>query len=260
MRKAYLLSVALAVPFVASALELEFSAGAIQQKPSGYASYKGDRVYLKRDARVGDKTAPWVRLKFEPPIPLIPNIKLGYMPMKFEGSGTLTRDIRWGNYTFQANADYKFSLKADRVDVTSYYNLPFIRTLTKDIVDIEFGANVRVMNFEGRFEGVDKTTNQKVSESKSITVPVPMGHVGLEIRPIKHFSVLGSLNYIGYKENKYYDYTAGGRFYMGSLLPLKRLNPFVEVGYRHEKLKIDESDVKADINVKGGYAMLGLRF
>ncbi len=127
-------------------------------------------------------------------------------------------------------------------------------------MDIEFGANVRVMNFEGRFEGVDRATEQRVSESKSITVPVPMGHVGLEIRPISHFSVLGSLNYIGYKENKYYDYTAGGRFYMGSLLPLKRLNPFVEVGYRHEKLKIDESDVKADINVKGGYAMLGLRF
>ncbi len=135
MRKAYLLSVALAVPFVASALELEFSAGAIQQKPSGYASYKvydqNGRVDLKRDARVGDKTAPWVRLKFEHPIPLIPNIKLGYMPMKFEGSGTLTRDIRWGNYTFQANADYKFSLKTDRVDATLYYNFPFIKTLTK---------------------------------------------------------------------------------------------------------------------------------
>jgi hypothetical protein len=47
---------------------------------------------LKNDARIEDKTQLWARLKFEHTIPVIPNIKLAYMPMRFDGSGRLERD------------------------------------------------------------------------------------------------------------------------------------------------------------------------
>lgn len=118
MRK-YLVATGLLVPFVVNAMELEFSVGAVQQKPSGYVSYKPitdtDKIDLKNDAHISDKTKPWVRLKVEHPLPLLPNVKLSYMPMKFDGNGTLTRDIKWGNYTFKANADYNLSVKLDRV-------------------------------------------------------------------------------------------------------------------------------------------------
>lgn len=182
------------------------------------------------------------------------------MPMKFDGSGRLTRDIKWGNYTYQANADYSLSVKLDRLDTILYYNFPFIKTATAGVLDVEFGLNVRTIFFDGKLDGTDRTTSQKVHESKSITLPVPMGHLAIEIKPVSYFSVLGSLNYIGYNSNTYYDYTSAGRFYAGSLLPLGRLKPFVEVGYRYEKLKIDESSVKTDIKIKGGYALLGLQF
>jgi len=34
----------------------------------------------------------------------------------------------------------------------------------------------------------------------------------------------------------------------------------VEVGYRYEKLKIDEEGVKTDLKVKGLYGLVGVRF
>ncbi len=242
-------------------IDFEISVGAIQQKPRGYVSYEAesdaDRIDVKNDANLGDKTKPWAKLKLEHPIPLIPNIKLAYMPMKFDGSGVLTRDINWGGRTYQANADFNLSVKLDRVDTTLYYNLPFVKTATAGKLDVEFGLNVRTIMFDGKLSGTERGTGQSISESKSITLPIPMGHLAAEIRPISLLSLVGEVNYIGYKNNAYYDYIAGLRLNPPVRIPLK---PFVEVGYRHEKLKIDEQDVKTDLNIKGLYGLVGVRF
>ncbi len=241
-------------------IDFEISVGAIQQKPSGYVSYKPasqirDRIDLKNDARIEDKTQPWARLKFEHPIPIIPNIKLAYTPVKFEGGGTLTQDIRWGNFTFAINTNYNLSVKLDRVDATLYYNLPFIKTATAGKLDVELGLNVRTITFEGKLQGTVAGVGI-VSEVASITLPIPMGHLAAEIKPINQLSLLGEVNYIGYSKNAYYDYRASLR-----LSPVRTpLKPFVEVGYRSEKLKIDERDVKTDINMGGAYALVGIKF
>jgi outer membrane protein len=242
-------------------IDFEISVGAIQQKPSGYVSYKPvsdirDRIDVKNDARLGDETKPWAKLKLEHPIPVIPNIKLAYMPMKFDGSGNVSRTIRWGGNEYDLNAGFNLSVKLDRVDTTLYYNFPFIKTATAGKLDVEFGLNVRTIMFDARLSGTT-TGGGRVSESASITLPVPIGHLAAEIRPISLVSLVGELNYIGYKNNAYYDYVAGLRLNSPVRIPLK---PFVEVGYRHEKLKIDERDVKADLNIKGLYGLVGVRF
>jgi outer membrane protein len=154
------------------------------------------------------------------------------------------------------SADFNLSVKLDRVDTTLYYNLPFIKTATAGKLDVEFGLNVRTIMFDGKLSGTT-IGGQRVTESKSITLPVPMGHLAAEIRPISLVSLVGELNYIGYKNNAYYDYVAGLRLNSRVRTPLK---PFVEVGYRHEKLKIDEQDVRTDLKVKGYYGLVGVRF
>jgi outer membrane protein len=241
-------------------IDFEASIGAVQQKPSGYVSYKAgsvaDRIDVKNDARLGDETKPWAKFKLEHPIPLIPNIKLAYMPMKFDGSGNVARTVRWGDNTYNLGADFNLSVKLDRVDTTLYYNFPFIKTVTAGKLDVEFGLNVKTIMFDGKLSGTT-TGSQRVTESKSITLPIPMGHLAAEIRPISLVSLVGELNYIGYKNNTYYDYVAGLRLNSPVRTPLK---PFVEVGYRHEKLKIDEQDVKTDLKVKGLYGLVGVRF
>ena len=242
-----------AVPLI----DFEVSIGAVQQKPRGYVSYKAgsdaDKIDVKNDANLEDKTKPWAKLKLEHPIPLIPNIKLAYMPMKFDGSRNVTRTIQWGDYTFDLSAGFNLSVKLDRVDTTLYYNFPFIKTATAGKLDMEFGLNVRTIMFEGKLQGKvsgGPSESETVSESASITLPIPMGHLAAEIRPISLLSLVGEVNYIGYKNNAYYDYVAGLRLNPRVRIPLK---PFVEVGYRHEKLKIDVQDVKTDLNIKGLY-------
>jgi len=242
-------------------IDFEVSIGAIQQKPSGYVSYKPasditDRIDLKNDARLGDKTKPWVKLKLEHPIPVIPNIKLAYMPMKFDGSGNVTRNVKWGDNTYDLSAGFNLSVKLDRVDTTLYYNFPFIKTATAGKLDVEFGLNVRTIMFDAKLSGTT-TGGGSITESASITLPVPIGHLAAEIRPISLLSLVGELNYIGYKNNAYYDYVAGLRLNSRVRTPLK---PFVEVGYRYEKLKIDEEGVKTDLKVKGLYGLVGVRF
>jgi outer membrane protein len=178
--------------------------------------------------------------------------------MKFDGSGNVTRNINWGGHTYQANANFNLSVTLDRVDTTLYYNFPFIKTATAGKLDVEFGLNVRTLMFEGKLSGTI-IGGGSATESKSITLPIPMGHLAAEIRPISQVSLVGELNYIGYSKNAYYDYIAGLRLNSHGLLrtPLK---PFVEVGYRYEKLKIDEQGVKMDFNVKGLYGLVGVRF
>lgn len=243
-------------------IDFEASIGATQQKPRGYVSYEAesenDRIDVKNDANLGDKTKPWAKFKLEHPIPLIPNIKLAYMPMKFDGSGNVTRTIKWGDNRYDLNAGFNLSVKLDRVDTTLYYNLPFVKTATAGKLDAEFGLNVRTIMFDGKLSGTT-TGGDSVTESKSITLPIPMGHLAVEVRPINQVSLVGELNYIGYSKNTYYDYVAGLRLNSHGLLrtPLK---PFVEVGYRYEKLKIDEQDVKTDLKVKGLYGLVGVRF
>jgi outer membrane protein len=243
--------------------DFEMSIGVIQQKPRGYVSYKPlqdvDKIDVKNDAHLGDKTKPWVKLKLEHSIPVLPNIKLAYMPMKFDGSGVLTRDINWGGHTYQANADFNLSVKLDRVDTTLYYNLPFVKTATNGKLDVELGLNIRTVMFDGKLSGKEKNTNQSISKSKSITLPIPMGHLAAEIRSINQVSLVGELNYISYSNDTYYDYAVGLRLNSHGFVQTK-LKPFVEVGYRYEKLKLDEESVKADLKVKGLYALVGLRF
>ncbi len=242
-------------------IDFEVSIGLIQQKPSGYVSYKAesdnDRIDVKNDARVGDKTKPWAKFKLEHPIPVIPNIKLAYMPMKFDGSGNVGRTIKWGDNRYDLSAGFHLSVKLDRVDTTLYYNFPFIKTLTAGKLDVEFGLNVRTIMFDGKLSGIEESTGQSISESASIILLIPTGHLAAEIRPISLVSLVGELNYIGYSKNAYYDYVAGLRLNPTVRIPLK---PFVEVGYRHEKLKIDEQGVKTDLNVKGLYGLVGVRF
>ncbi|MFP3256649.1 MAG: TIGR04219 family outer membrane beta-barrel protein [Candidatus Nanopusillus acidilobi] len=252
----------------AQALPLPFKvsvfAGGIEQNPSGVVSYKAqgsqDYLDLKNDAHFSQKTQPIIGAKITNTIPFIPDIKLDYMPMKFSGYGTLNRQITFGGTTYQANANFNLNAKMDRFDILAYYHVPFITPATKNVVKVKAGLNVRVIDFDESFTGTDLLTGQTVTESKSLTVPVPMAHVGFSISPIKQASLVGDLNYISYESNNYYDYNIGVRFSPNGMFKHLIATPFIQVGYRYEKLKIDKDSVYADVKVDGPYAMVGLEF
>jgi len=265
MKKLMLLTGILSACALSQALPFKVSvfAGGVEQDPSGIVSYKAlsstDYLDLKNDAHFSQKTQPYIGVRITNNLPILPNLKLDYMPMKFSGSGTLNRQITFGGTTYQANANFNLNAKMNRFDILAYYHLPFISTATKDMLKVRLGLNVRIVDFSESFTGTEVNTNQTVTESKSLTVPVPMGHVGVTFSPIKQVSLVGDVNYVSYGSNNYYNYNAGLRLSPVGLFK-SAIVPFIQVGYRYEKLKIDQSSVYADVKVKGPYALIGVEF
>jgi len=257
----------------AQALPLPFKvsvfAGGVEQDPSGVVSYKAKRskdyLDLKNDAHFSQKTQPIVGAKITNSIPFVPDLKVDYMPMKYSGYGTLNRQIKFGGTTYNANANFNLNAKMNRFDILAYYHVPFITTATKNIVKVKAGLNVRVIDFNESFTGDNAVIDGHpvggyYTESKSLTVPVPMAHLGFSISPIKQASLVGDVNYISYGSNNYYDYNIGARFSPKGMFKHLIATPFLQVGYRYEKLKIDKDSVYADVKVDGPYAMVGLEF
>jgi len=246
--------IASGVSFSLPLVSVELSVGAISHEPSGYIQYPsntGTTVDLKDTLGLSKKTKPFARAKIE--IPIVPNLYLQYMPMEFSGVGRYTSTVKFGGTTFQANVDLDTYVKLDRYDLGLYYNIPLVGTLTGGVLDPELGVNFRVINFEGRITGREASSGMTKTESKSATLPVPMLYAGLGLN-LPYVSLIGEVRGVGYSGNSYYDATGEVR-----VKPIPVL--FVGVGYRYERLKLnDVSDITADIKVKGPFANVGVSF
>ncbi|EDP75831.1 TIGR04219 family outer membrane beta-barrel protein [Hydrogenivirga sp. 128-5-R1-1] len=250
MKKAILLGALFSVgsSFAVPLVNAEFSVGAMSHDPSGYIQYQGDKVDVKDGFGLEKETKPFARAKVE--LPIVPNLYLQYIPMKFEGQKT--RTFTYGGYTF--SGDVKTDVKLDHYDVGLYYNIPLVGTATAGLLDPELGINVRIINFDGKV--TELSTNH--TESKSVTIPVPMVYAGLGLN-LPFVSLIGELRGITYSGSKYYDITAEARLKPISIPGMASF--FVGAGYRYERLELDDvGDVTADIKIKSLFANVGVAF
>ncbi|NPA12621.1 MAG: TIGR04219 family outer membrane beta-barrel protein [Aquificae bacterium] len=244
--------------FVSSASALpmvngEISAGFIKQDIDGWVQYEGDKIDVDDDLNMGTENSFFLRAKLEHPIPLLPNIKLQYTKMRFEGDGTVSKDYKFGFITITASDRVKSKLELDHYDVVLFYNLPFINAT--QVFDAEVGLNVRIIDFYVWVR--DETRNQE--DEKSLVVPIPMLHGALTTKlPLIPVSLLVEASGIAYQGNHYYDIAGEIRY-----KPFRNLvaDLFIGVGYKYEKIKIDDvDDTSADIKIKQPYFQVGLSF
>jgi hypothetical protein len=80
-----------------------------------------------------------------------------------------------------------------------------------------------------------------------------MFYLGAQLKPVKYLSLEAEARGIAYSSNHYYDLI--GRLKVQPFGPL-----FIAGGYRYEEVKVDQSDVKANITLKGPFLELGLVF
>jgi len=233
-------------------LGVDVGVGYWKQSPSGTIGYKpvagtvGD-IDLKNDLNFKDESKPFVRVKAELPL-ILPNVYLMATPMTFEGTGAITRGISFGGQTFTASSSVKSKLKLDHYDVALFYPIPLLKTATLGVLNVELGLNARKIDFQGTI--TESATN---TASKSLSIYVPMIYAGIQVRPVKLFSIEAEMRGIPLGQNHYYDYI--GRV---------RVNPvpfvFIAAGFRSEDVKIDQSDVKAAVKFSGPFAEAGLSF
>jgi len=232
----------------------EFSLGYLEQSPSGWIQYKGDKVDIKDDLKIGDENSYFVKGKIEHFIPLLPNLYLQYTKMKFSGDGVVKRDYRFGNIVVHANNRVLTDLKLNRFDVGLFYNLPFISSLSLGRLNAEAGLFVRIIDFKAK---VENKTQHTVDETSS-TIPVPLLYLGVSIEPFDSISLNVEGKAVAYSGNYYYDFQGEIRLYPYSSVVAK---PFISVGYRYEKLKLDDiDDTSADIKIKQPFVSAGILF
>jgi outer membrane protein len=195
---------------------------------------------------LGDKGRPFVRIRMELPL-ILPNIYFMATPMSFDGSGTINRPISFGGQNFVIGDAITTKLKLDHYDLALFYPIPFLKTATAGMLNVDLGLNARKIDFQGTIQTTAKTAE------KSLTSYMPMVYAGIQIKPIDSFAVEAEIRGIAIGQNHYYDYI--GRL---KIKPIPIV--YIAGGYRSEDIKIDQSDVKASIKFSGPFVEAGVSF
>ena len=241
----------IAIPFSAFALGLEAGVGYWKQTPSGTVSYTpgveptpNNTLDFKNDMNYTSKGQPFVRVKAELPL-ILPNIYFMATPMSFEADGKKDVAFHFGDTTFLANTAFQSKVKMDQYDLAFYYT--FLNVISLGKLNLDLGLNARFIKFEA------SVTQGANTQSKSLSPVVPMLYAGIQIKPIKAFSIEAEGRGIAIGANHYYDFI--GRVKIKPLGPL-----FIAGGYRSEDVKIDINDVKAAVKVSGPFVEAGISF
>ena len=238
----------------ARAVGLEMAVGGWGQSIGGTLSYSDssipDVIDLDNDIRFDDETKAVGRVKIDMPL-VIPNIYLMAAPMEFEGTGSKSTDLTFGDITFDVDAALNSKITLNQYDVGFYYGLPFVKTATMDKLNVDVGLNIRIADFEAEITGASGGTT--VTETKSLTLPIPMLYVGVQFMPIEALAFEAEGRGIAIGDNRLYSLIGRVRYNFAGPV-------FLAGGYRYDKLEIDEDNVDAEIDFQGPFVELGLKF
>jgi outer membrane protein len=242
----------LSIPTTSYAFGIEIAGGAWYQSPSGDLSFdkttNDDDLNLEDDLNYDDKWQPSGRLIIDMPS-VIPNIYIMATPLKWDENGSKDVSFNFGDETFDADIPFKSELKMNHIDVALFYGLPFIKSATADIFNIDLGVNVRLLDFEASIDQKDTG----IKESESYFLPIPMIYTGIQIEPFKYTALEFEGRGIGWSSNYYLSLI--GR------LKIKPFGPFfVAGGYRYDNVNIDYQDVDVDAKFQGPFAEVGFEF
>lgn len=242
----------LAIPAISFAWGLEFAGGAWYQQPSGDMSFDKstheDDLSLENDLNYDDKWKAFGRLIIDAPL-FFPNIYLMYTPMKWDETGSKDVNFKFGDEEFQAGVDFDSELKLNHFDVGLFWGLPFINTATADVLNIDLGLNVRLMDVKAKIQQKDLD----LKESVTYFLPLPMLYTGVQIKPFKYVALEFEGRGIGWSSNYYVSLI--GRLKVKPYGPL-----FVAGGYRYDYIKIDYDDLEIDTKFQGPFAEAGFEF
>lgn len=226
---------------------LSFKAGYLMLNPEGEVAAEvsgiGTRVDVDDDLNLDDSEGLFAEagLNFGPL-----HLSAAYIPLSFEGSGALTRDIDFNGTTFTATTDIDSEVEINLYDVGLTWYLINIDDLP---VRFQFGPEIAVKLADAEVSISDGTT----TETESVFAPIPTVGARLGVGLADYVRLIGRVGYMAYEDNQIIDADVQVEF-----SPL----PFVGIfaGYRLIDLEVDESDVFIDTRFSGPYAGLMARF
>ncbi|MBU1657691.1 TIGR04219 family outer membrane beta-barrel protein [bacterium] len=252
--KKILTTLACGIMFAATAsadfARIEMGAGAWMQTPSGEISYTNSGATGKDTSLEKEETQNYAWLLIKHPVPIIPNLRVEYVSLKNSGEATGS----FKDFTIPTKAST--TLEMTQFDVIPYYNIldnTFWTTL-------DLGVDLKIMNTSYKADGVTivGSTDTSYSDTTSIVLPLLYVRSRVEI-PATNIGLEADVKYITTGSSTMYDVRAKVDYTL-DFIPI--VQPALEVGYRVQKIQIDEdgTDAKMDLNFAGLYAGLMLRF
>ncbi len=213
----------------------EISLGFFNHQPNGNASYKGSAANIEDTLGFNEEQDIFLNAYFEHPLPVIPNVKLGYTTLSHVGSSSVD-NLTWGDNTYNDTIDSSLSL--DMTDVTLYYEF------LDNWAEVDAGLTLRYIS--GNMD-VHSGQDSDVADF-STWVPMLYGKVRFNL-PVTDLSFQLEANAISYWDITAYDYELSARYTLAMGLGL-------EAGYKALHLDSDAlvSGFHADMDFSGPYA------
>ncbi len=230
---------------VAADLGGEIAVGAWNHDPSGWIKYPNNlpdfisKIDLDDDLNLDTETDLYLRAKLEHPIPILPNVRLGYTKTNTSGNGRIEKGFVFGDIHLGAGTDVYSEAELKNLDGTFYYQL------VDTGVDLDLGLTVRYL--DGYVMISDKTTGIKDTSDVDFVVPMLYANFRWPLPFLEGLSIGAEGNWVSYDGSALVDMQTDARYTLPMGLGF-------EVGYRYQKVKLDDvDDTDADIDISGIY-------
>jgi outer membrane protein len=213
----------------------EISLGFFNHQPNGDASYKGSATDMEETLGFSEEQDIFLKAYLEHPLPVIPNIKLGYATLSHAGSSNVN-DFTWGDTTY--NGTINSSLSLDMSDVTLYYEF------LDNWAEVDAGLTLRYIS------GDIHVRSSESSDVADFSTWVPMLYGKMRFTlPVTDLSFQLEANAISYWDITAYDYELSARYTLAMGIGL-------EAGYKAFHLDSDDlvNGFHADMEFSGPYA------
>jgi outer membrane protein len=236
VKKFFLLffALALSVPTVSHALpgvDIDVSVGISKPTPTGSIALGGTTYDVANTLNLGAGNDVIAKLDISHAIPILPNIYYHHLPVEVTGS----------------NGGHNAEIKIQQEDIGLYYHLPFLGTVTNDILDAKWGLNARLMSFSA--------SSDLAGTATSFNAPLPMVYLGLDFKPIHLLAIAAEIKTLPLGDSNLTEWSAELR-----VKPLPLL--YIGAGFSHYVIKIDPSLTSGapatNMTFAGPYFVLGL--
>jgi outer membrane protein len=230
-------------PSLALAENFSISVGPQRELFRGWVQYKGNKIDIKDDLHIEDKTKIHLSLEWKHKVKLLPDLKVDYLRVKTSGTGRISKNITFGDVTFNASDTVHTDLKSDQIDVTFFYN-----PVEREKLNIQAGAGFKYLT--GYINLKSLTTGAYSNTDYDIPVPCLYASATAKISHLNFGAEVKGLTYYG---SYFYDWKLKAGVKLG--------RAFASVGYRYERLRIDDiEDLSTDLKIEGIFGEIGVRF
>ena len=226
---------------------VEMGVGTWIQAPSGEINYSDTGVSFSDISKENTQAEAYAWLLVKHPVPLLPNLRLEYVTTLNEGeyvvqSGTPIGGLATGTLS---------ELEMTQIDVIPYYNI----LDNTAWITLDLGLDIKIIDVAYSAGGVNIIDELNVD---IVSIALPLGYVRARTQlPITNLGIEADVKYFSYDTTTVYDVRAKVD-YTFDIFPV--IQPGIEIGYRMQKIELEENGLAVNIDYSGVYAGLMVRF